>query len=244
MILRAALSEANGGAALAPPLERPVPRPAIPRAGHGHNRVEGYKMKQFLAVIGMLLAAAFLVTGAPQVQAKDADYVGVKACGKCHKKDKDGEQLGIWEKSDHAKAYETLGTPKAKEAAQKVGVSGDPQKSEACLVCHTTGHGAPESRFDKKFSMGDGVQCEGCHGPGSEYKSKKTMKQIADERGPDKKAASPTAKKVGLIIPDENTCKTCHSPERTFNGKTYKNPSFKEFDFKKNWDKIKHPIPS
>jgi Cytochrome c554 and c-prime len=201
-------------------------------------------MRQLLAVVGMLLAAAFLVSTAPQVQAKEADYVGVKECSKCHKKDKEGNQFPIWEKSDHAKAYETLGTPKAKEAAQKVGVSGDPQKSEACLVCHTTGASLPDSRFEKKFEVENGVQCEACHGAGSEYKSKKTMKAIADERGDDRKGTSETAKKVGLIFPDDNTCKTCHVPERTFNGKTYKNPSYKDFDFKKYWEKIKHPIPS
>lgn len=201
-------------------------------------------MRTLLAVVGVLLAAAFLVSTAPQVQAKEAEYVGVKECAKCHKKEKEGEQFPIWEKTDHAKAYKTLGTPKAKEAAQKIGFSGDPQKSEACLVCHTTGHGLPDSRFEKKFAMEDGVQCEACHGPGSEYKSKKTMKAIAEERGPDGKGNSATAKKTGLVIPDEKTCKECHSPERTFNGKTYKNPSYKDFDFKKNYEKIKHPIPS
>jgi len=200
-------------------------------------------MKFAVAVFSLLLATALMGLTPQSAQAADAEYVGVKTCGKCHKKDKEGEQLGIWQKSKHAKAYESLGTPKAKEAAQKVNVSGDPQKQEACLVCHTTGYGAPEKQFDKKFEMKDGVQCEACHGAGGDYKSKKTMKKIREERGPDGKGTSATAKKVGLIFPDENTCKTCHAEQTTYNGKTYKNPKYKEFKFKEMFDKIKHPIP-
>lgn len=200
-------------------------------------------MKYALALFSVLLVAAWLGGPSQQARAAEPEYVGVKACSRCHKKDKDGKQYPIWQKSKHSKAFSTLGTAEAKTAAQKVGVSGDPQKSEACLVCHTTGYGAAKSRFHKKFEMEDGVQCEACHGAGGDYKSKKVMKAIAEERGPNDKA-SPTAKKVGLIFPDENTCKRCHSPEIKFNGKTYKNPKYKEFDFKKMFDKIKHPIPS
>lgn len=201
-------------------------------------------MKYALALFSVLLVAAWLTGPTGQARAAEPEYVGVKACSKCHKKDKEGKQFPIWEKTKHAKAYATLGTPKAKEAATKVGVSGDPQKSEACLVCHTTGYGADKSRFHKKFEMEDGVQCEACHGAGGDYKSKKIMKAIAEERGPDDKGVSATAKKTGLIIPDENTCKRCHSQEIKFNGKTYKNPKYEPFDFKKMFDKIKHPIPS
>jgi hypothetical protein len=218
-------------------------RTAAGTAPRGAHRWRETDMKYMLALVALLLATALLGLPTQSTQAAEFEYVGAKACGKCHKKDKEGEQLGIWEKSEHAKAFKTLGSPKAKEAAQKVGVSGDPQKSEACLVCHTTGYGLPDKRFDKKFEMKDGVQCESCHGPGGEYKSKKTMKKISDERGPDGKGDSPTAKATGLIVPDEKTCKTCHSQEIAYNGKTYKNPSYKDFNFKEKFDKIKHPIP-
>lgn len=199
-------------------------------------------MRTLTALIALAAAALFLAALTSPVYAAGNEYVGVKTCSKCHKKEKDGEQYKIWQKTDHAKAYETLGTAKAKKAAATVGVSGNPQKSEACLICHTTGFGEPESMFGRHFKMEDGVQCEACHGPGSEYKSKKTMKKIHEERGKNK-GKSATAEKVGLIIPDENTCKVCHQPERKVGGKTYKNPSYKDFNFKKYWDKIKHPIP-
>jgi len=191
-----------------------------------------------------LVVAAFAMLAAlPAAQAADPQYIGVDACGKCHKKDKQGEQLKLWQESEHAKAYKDLGTAEAKKRAEKVGVSGDPQKAEACLVCHTTGYGQPASAFQNKFDMKDGVQCESCHGAGSEYKKKKIMKAIFEESGRDNKGDSPTAKKTGLVFPDENTCKQCHVPETTFNGKTYKNPSYKDFDYKERLDKIKHPVP-
>ena len=170
-------------------------------------------------------------------------YVGVKSCAKCHKKEKQGRQFAVWKKSDHAKAYRTLAGEEARKRAARMGVSGNPQRAQACLVCHTTGFGEPDDRFKRKFKVADGVQCEACHGPGSLYKKKKVMKKIYKERGPDKKNPSPTARKTGLIIPDENACKTCHAKERKLNGKVFRNPSFKEFDFKKRFEKIEHPVP-
>ena len=193
-------------------------------------------------MVGALAALILLVGWAP-VASAGPEYIGVNACSKCHKKADQGEQFKIWQKSGHSKAFEVLGTPKAKEAASKIGVSGDPQKTEACLVCHTTGYGEPASSFKEKFKIEDGVQCESCHGPGSEYKKKKTMKQIYKENGPDNKGDSPTAKKTGLHFPNEETCKTCHVKERTFKGKTFTNPSFKPFDFKERYEKMKHPVP-
>lgn len=173
----------------------------------------------------------------------EATFIGVKGCAKCHKKEKQGKQFAQWKKTKHAKSYETLGTDKAKKAAAKIGVTGNPQKAEACLVCHTTGYGKPASAFGKKFKMIQGVQCEACHGAGSLYKKKSTMKKIYKELGPDKKGNSPTAKKTGLIVPDSKVCKQCHVQSISFNGKTYKNPSYKKFDFKKYEKKITHPIP-
>lgn len=196
--------------------------------------------KILLVLLGMLAALFVLYM---EARAAVPSYIGVKACSKCHKKKKEGEQLGIWKKSEHAKAYRTLAGEKAKKQAAQLGVAGDPQQAAACLVCHTTAFGAPANRLKKRFKMEDGVQCETCHGAGSKYKKKKTMKLISKERGPDKKGDSPTAGKTGLVIPDENTCKTCHAKETKRNGQVFKNPSYKAFDFKEMYEKIKHEKP-
>ena len=75
-----------------------------------------------------------------------------------------------------------------------------------------------------KFKIEDEVQCETCHGPGSDYKSKKVMK--------DKKVAI----EKGLLMYDnpEELCVKCHNEE---------GPHFKGFNFEERWAKIKHRKP-
>jgi len=68
-----------------------------------------------------------------------------------------------------------------------------------------------------------GVQCETCHGAGSDYKSRKVMKDHD---------ASIAA---GLTIPDEQLCLTCHND---------KSPTFTGFDFDEMWAKVNHPNPA
>ena len=210
-----------------------------PSARRFHNKGDPVMSK----VLSILLLGVALAVLPFAVQASEPKFIGVKSCSKCHKKKKQGNQLAIWKKSDHSSAYQTLGGDKAKEKAKELGVSGDPQKAEACLVCHTTGFGADPARFKKKFKMEQGVQCEACHGAGDKYRKKKTMKKIYKERGAGRDGDSPTAKKTGLIFPDENSCKRCHTKEIKWQGKTFKNPSYKDFDFKERAKKIEHPVP-
>jgi hypothetical protein len=69
--------------------------------------------------------------------------------------------------------------------------STDPKFEDACLQCHATNHDAAMP----------GVQCEACHGPGSEYKSLSIMK--------DKEKAIA----AGLVLPTQETCNKCHNGE-------------------------------
>src|SRR3989338_4281508 len=103
-----------------------------------------------------------------------AEYVGSKKCSICHKKEDTGNQYGVWLESKHAKAFEVLGTPEAKEAAAQRGIS-DPQTSGACLKCHSTAYGFSEARVSEAITVEEGVSCESCHGAGSEYKKKSVM---------------------------------------------------------------------
>jgi nitrate/TMAO reductase-like tetraheme cytochrome c subunit len=98
-----------------------------------------------------------------------ADYIGAGKCKMCHK-----VEYQSWQASRHARAFESL-----KEAERG--------KAE-CLRCHAMAGDAGLP----------GVQCESCHGPGSDYKSMKIMK--------DRDAAVA----AGLVIPDEATCRSCH----------------------------------
>ena len=156
------------------------------------------------------------------------NYVGVDKCKTCHKKPDQGEQFTIWEKSAHAKAFKTLQGEEAAKIAKEKGLKTAAYEAPECLKCHVTGYDAPADKKESKFSAEDGVQCESCHGPGSEYKSKKIMQ--------DRKAA--IGKGLAAILVSDGTaekhCKTCHNSE---------SPTFKDFDFKAKWDKIKHPVP-
>jgi len=162
----------------------------------------------------------FLLVGVDQ-----AVYQGVAKCKTCHKKVKQGEQYGIWQKTAHAKAFDTLAGEKAREYATAAGVD-DPQADPACLKCHVTAFDVAPEFLGKKYKIEDGVGCESCHGPGQNYYKKKIMISIVK--------GDTTPESVGLIIPEEETCLTCHND---------KSPAFKGFDFEDAMAKIAHPIP-
>ncbi len=169
-------------------------------------------------VVGII----FLSPSDCMAQTFDHDFVGVSKCSLCHKKADIGQQVIIWQGTAHAKAFETLGTPKAKELGAKLGVD-NPQTSGKCLKCHSTAYGFTENKVTEKVPVQEGVSCESCHGPGKDYMRKSVMQ--------DKQEAIAN----GLIMPDEKTCVKCHNSE---------SPAMtKPFDFKQEWDKIKHPIP-
>jgi hypothetical protein len=115
----------------------------------------------------------------------EPEYVGTKTCGICHKKKDVGQQLKIWQDSKHSQAYFTLQTEKADKIAKEKGYSTKAVETPECLKCHVTGYDIDASMLGKKFKIEDGVQCETCHGPGSDYKSKKVMKdrKLSIEKG-------------------------------------------------------------
>jgi hypothetical protein len=147
-------------------------------------------------------------------------YVGLKTCISCHKGEKGKMVYENWLKTKHAQAFNTLKSEKSKEIAKKKNLKSDPTEAIECLKCHATGYfpGEESMATNKKE---DGVTCEACHGPGSAYKTK---------HGKDKKDEGI---KNGLIIGtnDEKICKKCHNPE---------SPTFAGFNYKKDWEKVKH----
>jgi hypothetical protein len=176
-----------------------------------------------LVMTVMALAALLVVTGVPQADEEPVhSYVGADGCKMCHKSASKGDQYGKWLESKHSKAYEVLGTDAAKEAAAKAGVEGNPQEADACLQCHVTAHGVAAELLGKKYSVEQGVGCESCHGPGSDYKKKSVME--------DREAAIA----AGMVIPNEETCKGCHNE---------KSPTFKGFKYEEAFAKIAHPYP-
>ncbi len=79
-------------------------------------------------------------------------YVGNVKCRLCHR------EFFVGRKKDpHIYAYERL-------------LATGYERNKRCLGCHTTGFGVPSgfTSFEKTPKL-VGVQCEGCHGPGSEH---------------------------------------------------------------------------
>jgi hypothetical protein len=186
---------------------------------------EKREMKRGLTWIVVAIGLA-LVAGA--ANAEEFQYVGVKKCKSCHKKELIGDQYGKWKEMKHAKAFETLKGEKAAEIAKEKGLTEPASKSEKCLKCHVTAYGKPASAFAKKpVPEADGVGCESCHGPGSKYKKKKTMSDH------DKAVAA------GMWEPgkDEKVCTACHNDESpTWDAAT-------GFDYEKRKEEIAHAIP-
>jgi excinuclease UvrABC ATPase subunit len=181
-------------------------------------------MNYLLIIISVLTCCAVL-SPSSVAQDKTYKYVGTKVCAPCHKTDKQGKQLDIWQKSKHAEAYNVLTTDKANEIAKKNGFSKPAAESPECLQCHIVT--ADAKMFDKSFDVKEGVQCENCHGAGSAYKAITVMKDKA-------KAIAAGMREFKDDKAIEAFCKTCHNE---------KSPTFKEFKFDESWAKIKHSKP-
>ncbi len=165
-------------------------------------------MKKLLAVfLVSMLTALISVLIIADLDA--ADYIGAKKCKACHLK-----QFKAWKKTTMADSFENLKTG-VKVAEKKAAGLADKDYTHDpdCLKCHTTGYGKPGG-----FSSAEetpklaGVQCEGCHGPGSEYV--KIMKKNKKYKIDDVKAA-------GLTVPseDEKGCMLCHGADSPFTEK-------------------------
>jgi hypothetical protein len=185
-------------------------------------------MHRTAAWLAAVVAAGSLL-GAPRPGAAEPQYVGVQDCGRCHKKELVGDQLGAWKKTKHSKAMDALRSAQAKKIAAERGLSVPPDQADECLRCHATAHGLEKSQIYKKpLAISDGVQCESCHGPGSDYR-KKTAHATSREKGV----------AAGMWEPekDEKVCTACHNAE---------SPTFdtaKGFDFEAMKKAIDHPIP-
>jgi hypothetical protein len=166
----------------------------------------------------MLVAALLLAAGLSSAQNK---FVGVKKCTMCHDKMAKGNSMAVWEKSAHAKAFETLKSKESEEIAKKKGLKKSAAESPECLKCHVIGGGKAAG-----IDNAQGVSCEGCHGAASAYL------MVHNKKGNEEKA-----KAAGLVVSADNgkLCETCHNSE---------SPTFKGFKFKEMWPKVEHKLTS
>ena len=148
-------------------------------------------------------------------------YVGSQACLSCHTGTEEGRQDVIWMRSRHAHAYWRLGADWAMFLAKLRPHYQDlerPIADQRCLLCHATGAQDPDALFIDAYRIEEGVSCEACHGPGSEY--------IKPEIMADREAFIAN----GGRVPDEATCRSCHR-------------NSENFEYSELWPKIEHPRP-
>jgi len=153
-------------------------------------------------------------------------YVGVNNCANtCHKGDSKGRQLEIWQDSKHSQAFKSLQTAEADQIAKDKGFNTSAAETPLCIKCHVLGKDIDMAELNDTFDKTQGVQCETCHGPGSEYKKISIMK--------DRQQAIAN----GLVLHDNGAefCKTCHNSD---------SPTFKSFNYEEYWEKVKHTDPN
>lgn len=176
-------------------------------------------------LVCLTVAAAlgfFRVQAAP----KKPVFVGARVCSECHASASIGNQYSKWLHSKHSKSYAALAKPEALEIAKLSGLKTSPQDSAVCLGCHATAWHAEDWEKDATFHMEDGVQCERCHGAGSEYSPADVMKDKA------------AAMKAGLQMPKKEFCVDCHQ-EKGSHIAVLKHPPV---DVEKAWDQLLHPV--
>lgn len=152
----------------------------------------------------------FVMGNSIYIYSNQYKYVGYKTCDKCHSADSIGNQVKIWKKSPHSKAFRRLRSSNAKKIAEKANII-DPTTDYNCLKCHTTGAGKNPN------IKAEGVGCESCHGPGEKYYEFSNHASF-DNR----KRAYNKAIKLGMypivgikgIKTRERLCKHCHTLER------------------------------
>ncbi len=99
-------------------------------------------------------------------------YEGEKACRSCHLEPTGDFHLGasqVWQHHVHSAAYQSLKREYTREIGRRNRGIDDPLNDWRCVKCHTTAYGADDSQIGDGYTHEEGVTCEVCHGPGSEY---------------------------------------------------------------------------
>ncbi|NUQ65499.1 MAG: beta-propeller fold lactonase family protein [Pirellulales bacterium] len=186
----------------------------------------GRRALELLGLAVCLLAAlGQAVLAVPPGRTRQPVYVGAHECAVCHDGRAMGDQFSIWMHTKHATAFTSLAKPEAKLIARWSGITMEPQESTVCLGCHATGAEAEPWEKDPTFFIKEGVQCEKCHGPGSEYMDANVMT--------DRDAAV----MAGLNLPTKDDCMNCHVEKGSHRMVLGPRP----FDLEEAWKRIAHP---
>lgn len=152
--------------------------------------VDAPRMQEWYAAYNLAIKAAYQrsVEIRKAADTGNRHYTGAEACKTCHV-----TEHNTWEKTRHARAYDTL---------ERVGKAFD----EDCIGCHTVGFNRDGGFIDKDVTSHLlNVQCESCHGPGRDHATSAGQQRTSH-----------------TDWKPEQMCAQCHvpkhSPEFAFNG--------------------------
>ena len=141
----------------------------------GSDPTVAARMLDFYKRVNEHNKVAFADRKPPAPEAGQAGYVGIETCATCHE-----DAKKFWDGTSHAHAYPTL------EKQFK-------EFNLDCVSCHVTGYDKPGGSTVTFNAQLKNVQCETCHGPGSNH--------IKDP------------KKTTIVAkPTGDLCGSCHHP--------------------------------
>lgn len=183
--------------------------------------------RTFTALALGLGALPLATLAASMAGGKEPVFIGAQGCGACHEGPEMGYQFSKWRLGAHARAYAALALPESKEIVRLSGITEEAHQAKMCLGCHATAAESEDWERAEGFRIEDGLQCEACHGAGSEYAPEEVMKD------------RPKAMMRGLKMPKKDDCMLCHRAKGSHDAVLKKKP----FDLEEAWPAIAHPSP-
>jgi len=164
-------------------------------------------------ILTALIASAQIVMAQ---ETQEAKYTGPGSCGStsCHggvRPRSDNavlqNEFTTWTLQDkHARAASVLSNDVGKRMGVILGVN--PPQSPKCLVCHSLN--VAENRKTRSFDTGDGVSCESCHGPASNWLGPHTTRGWQYEKG-----LQLGMRNTRDLVGRTETCLSCHLGDET-----------------------------
>ncbi len=127
--------------------------------------------------------------------------IGEQACLECHAPLKSARACTLEPIPTHHSAFESLAREEAPHIALLTGTVEAPTQSLLCLGCHATSTDLGPRWTQPSFDIRLGVQCEACHGPGSDHVRARRA-GLANEVPPP----------LGIRRGERESCDDCHRP--------------------------------